>query len=157
MLRKTLDAIFWKRAAARQDRIEFFFAAISKDDVNTVRAQLADGMNPNHLFHHNGERPLHVAAGFAGLEMIDCLIGAGAEPLVGIRVQASLLAPSGYAGMMRKTANEEHLRKIEHQCRQQMIAQGLVPPVFSEKVALSCRSSRCTTFPSRQTTSPKGP
>lgn len=76
-----IDAIFWKDAAARKKRMRKFDCAVADDDIDLVRQMLAGGMDPNQvLTASNGERPLHVAAAFAGREMIDCLLQAGAGP-----------------------------------------------------------------------------
>jgi hypothetical protein len=144
-LKDIIDVIFWKRWAAGQDRILNFAVAIGRNDVQRVRQMLAEGMNPNQLFSQNGERPLHTAAGSADREMIVCLVAAGADPLVGIRLTpVSILSPSGYAKLMRRVDNADYLISIENERRERLVASGQEPPVFSNKVESLCQRLRCS-------------
>lgn len=142
-LRKVVDGIFWKRAVKRIERARNFVVAISHNDVERVRQMLAEGIDPNQVFNpRDGERPLHIAAGWAGPEMIDILVAAGADPLVGRRVALSSLAPSGFARLMNRPANADYLEKIEEKYRQSMIAAGKSPTTFDKEVRTLCQLRR---------------
>jgi hypothetical protein len=70
-------------------RVGEFRSAIDQNDVPRVRQMLGEGMDANLVFsQRDSERPLHAAAAWAGPEIIDLLIEAGANPLFGIRWDA---------------------------------------------------------------------
>jgi hypothetical protein len=128
-----------------------FAAAVGDNKTQLVRQMLAEGMDTNQILTpSNGERALHLAAAWGRREMIDCLLDAGADPIVYRKLNSfTTLLPSGMADLVGYTENAKYLRDIEH--RAQLLASGRLAKVQYPGVQSTWR------FHSRPTKSSRGP
>jgi len=111
------------------------YNAISRNDTARLKDLFNLGASPNMILNkRDNERPIHAAAAFGNRSTIDYLIEQGADPLAGIKLHAfCVLSPSGFAKMMNKPENSEHLKKIEQARCKQLANNGKKVPHFDKE------------------------